>query len=85
MYGLLGYIVDAVLLRNNKSTRGEKKHERLSALVSMSYVNNIMVAVFAQQFFGSQVAALAALYNIAYYIGILLLARFVTNPRHSEN
>ena len=85
MYGLLGYIVDAVLLRNNKSTRGEKKHERLSALVSMSYVNNIMFAVFAQQFFGSQVAALAALYNIPYYIGILLLARFVTNPRHSEN
>ena len=85
IYGLLGYIVDAVLLSNNKSTRSEKKDEMLSAFISMSYVNNILVAVFAEQFFGSQVAALAALYNIPYYIGILLLARFVTNPRHSEN
>ncbi|MFL6330583.1 MAG: hypothetical protein ACJ705_06165 [Nitrososphaeraceae archaeon] len=45
----------------------------------MSYVNNILVAVFAQQFFGSQVAALAAFYNIPYYIGILILARSVSN------
>jgi BASS family bile acid:Na+ symporter len=54
MYGLIGYIVDAVFLSNNKSTRGEKKDERLTAFISMSYVNNILVAVFAQQFFGSQ-------------------------------
>jgi BASS family bile acid:Na+ symporter len=39
----------------------------------MSYVNNILVTVFAQQFFGSQVAALAAFYNIPYYMGIVLL------------
>jgi bile acid:Na+ symporter, BASS family len=71
-------------LSNNKSTRGEKKDERLSAFISMSYVNNILVAVFAQQFFGSQVAALAAFYNIQYYIGILILTRFVTNPSQSE-
>lgn len=80
MYGLLGYIVDAVFLSNNKSTRSERKGERLSAFISMSYVNNILVAVFAQQFFGSQVAALAVFYNIPYYIGILILERFVTNP-----
>jgi len=82
MYGLIGYIVDAVFLSNNKSTRSERKGERLLAFISMSYVNNILVAVFAQQFFGSQVAALAVFYNIPYYIGILILARFVTNPRH---
>jgi BASS family bile acid:Na+ symporter len=81
MYGLLGYIVDAVFLSNNKSTRSQRKGEKLSALISMSYVNNILVAVFAQQFFGSQVAALAVFYNIPYYIGILILARLVTNPR----
>jgi bile acid:Na+ symporter, BASS family len=81
MYGLLGYIVDAVFLSNNKSTRSQRKRERLSAFISMSYVNNILVAVFAQQFFGSQVAALAVFYNIPYYIGILILARLVTNPR----
>jgi bile acid:Na+ symporter, BASS family len=84
MYGLLGYIVDAVLLSNNKSTRSEKKDEMLSAFISMSYVNNILVAVFAQQFFGSQVAALAAFYNLPYYIGILILGRFVANPIRSE-
>jgi BASS family bile acid:Na+ symporter len=39
----------------------------------MSYVNNILVTVFAQQFFGPQVAALAAFYNIPYYFGIILL------------
>jgi bile acid:Na+ symporter, BASS family len=71
-------------LSNNKSTRGENKDERLSAFISMSYVNNILVAVFALQFFGSQVAALAAFYNIQYYIGILILTRFVTNPSQSE-
>jgi BASS family bile acid:Na+ symporter len=46
---------------------------RISGLIVMSYVNNILVTVFAQQFFGSQVAALAAFYNIPYYIGIILL------------
>jgi BASS family bile acid:Na+ symporter len=44
----------------------------------MSYANNILVAVFAQEFFGTQVAALAALYNIPYYIGILILIRSVS-------
>lgn len=46
---------------------------KISGLIVMSYVNNILVTVFAQQFFGSQVAALAAFYNIPYYMGIILL------------
>ncbi|MFL6380342.1 MAG: bile acid:sodium symporter family protein [Nitrososphaeraceae archaeon] len=79
IYGLFGYTVDAIFLSNNVGTKNEKKNERLSAFISMSYVNNILVAVFAQQFFGSQVAALAAFYNIPYYIGILILARSVSN------
>ncbi|MFL6371460.1 MAG: bile acid:sodium symporter family protein [Nitrososphaeraceae archaeon] len=79
IYGLFGYAVDVIFLSNNVGTKNEKKNERLSAFISMSYVNNILVAVFAQQFFGSQVAALAAFYNIPYYIGILILARSVSN------
>ncbi len=82
IYGLLGYAVDAIFLSNNVGTKNEKKNERLSAFISMSYVNNILVAVFAQQFFDSQVAALAAFYNIPYYIGILILARSVSNDLH---
>jgi BASS family bile acid:Na+ symporter len=39
----------------------------------MTHVNNVLVSVFAGQFFGTQVAALAALYNIPYYVGILLI------------
>ena len=46
---------------------------KISGLIAMSYVNNILVTVFAQQFFGSQIAALAAFYNIPYYVGIILL------------
>jgi BASS family bile acid:Na+ symporter len=34
--------------------------EKMAGLIAMSYVNNVLVAVFAFQFFGSQVAALAA-------------------------
>jgi hypothetical protein len=36
-----------------------------------------LVAVFAFQFFGSQVAALAAVYNIPYYIGIIVIKRVI--------
>ena len=45
------------------------------ALIATSYVNNVLVAVFAFQFFGSQVAALAALYNIPSYIGIIAIKK----------
>jgi bile acid:Na+ symporter, BASS family len=37
----------------------------------------VLVAVFAFQFFGSQVAALAALYNIPYYIGIVAIKKII--------
>jgi BASS family bile acid:Na+ symporter len=47
--------------------------EKRAGLIATSYVNNVLVAVFAFQFFGSHVAALAALYNIPYYIGIIVI------------
>ena len=43
----------------------------------MRYINNVLVAVFAYQFFGSAVAALAALYNLPYYVGIIVIKKFM--------
>jgi BASS family bile acid:Na+ symporter len=51
--------------------------EKRAGLIATSYVNNVLVAVFAFQFFGSQVAALAALYNIPYYIGIIAIRKVI--------
>jgi BASS family bile acid:Na+ symporter len=65
-YSLVGYV----------SISGGR-HERAAGLVSMTYVNNVLVAVFAFQFFGSPVAALAALYNIPYYAGILAVKKIM--------
>jgi BASS family bile acid:Na+ symporter len=48
-------------------------------------VNNVLVAVFALQFFGAPVAALAALYNIPYYAGIVAIKRMVAwSTRYKE-
>ncbi len=66
-YSLVGYV----------SAPGGR-HERNAGLIAMSYVNNVLVTVFAFQFFGSQVAALAALYNIPYYVGIVVIKKFTT-------
>ena len=82
-YGLFGYVIDAIFFSNNNigtitKNEHENKSDRLSAFISMSYVNNILVAVFAQDFFGSHVAALAAFYNIPYYVGILILLKSIS-------
>ncbi len=45
----------------------------------MTYVNNTLVMVFAAQFFGPQVAALAAIYNLPYYAGILVLKKLMNH------
>jgi BASS family bile acid:Na+ symporter len=65
VYCLVGYL----------GTVGNSLQEKSAGLIATSYVNNVLVAVFAFQFFGSHVAALAALYNIPYYIGILLIKK----------
>lgn len=69
-YGLLGYLF--VILASKKSATDE----RIAGFIAMTYINNILVVVFAQQFFGSEVAALSAFYNIPYYIGILILKKW---------
>ena len=86
IYGLSGYSVERALIfiiNYKKSptiinSNNGINHDFVSSFVSMSYINNILVAVFAEQFFGPKVAALAVFYNIPYYIGILLLKKAQT-------
>jgi BASS family bile acid:Na+ symporter len=66
---LPGYLIFYFMNKDSDSSTKDK----ISGLIALSYVNNILVTVFAQQFFGSQVAALAAFYNMPYYIGIIFL------------
>lgn len=73
-YCLVGYI----------GTVGNSRQEKRAGLIAMSYVNNVLVAVFAFQFFGSYVAALAALYNIPYYIGIIVIKKTNIASRRSR-
>lgn len=73
-YCLVGYVV----------TVGNSRQEKSAGLIAMSYVNNVLVAVFAFQFFGSYVAALAALYNIPYYIGIIVIKKTNIASRRSR-
>jgi bile acid:Na+ symporter, BASS family len=54
---------------------GTPKGERSAGMISMTYINNTLVMVFAAQFFGPQIAALAAIYNVPYYAGILVLKK----------
>ena len=65
-YCLIGYLCG-----------GTGRQERAAGLISMTYVNNVLVAVFAFQFFGPAVAALAALYNIPYYAGIVAVKKLM--------
>jgi BASS family bile acid:Na+ symporter len=67
VFAITGYFM-LYFINKDTSTR-----YKISGLIAMSYVNNILVTVFAQQFFDSQIAALAAFYNIPYYVGIILL------------
>ena len=68
-YGLAGYV-----LQGSKSGLSD----RPAGIISMTHVNNVLVAVFALQFFGAQVAALAAIYNIPYYAGIIPIKRIAS-------
>ena len=85
-YGLTGYVL-ASLMNNNRNTKfsynnainnNNNSYETTAGLISMSYINNVLVAVFALQFFGPTVAALAALYNIPYYAGIVALRKIIS-------
>ncbi len=66
-YCLAGYLTSA-----------GSRNERAAGVISMTYINNVLVAVLAFQFFGPAVAALAALYNIPYYAGIVAIKKVVS-------
>jgi BASS family bile acid:Na+ symporter len=86
-YGVIGYFVSRGS-GSSKSGNGGTRHFRENAVagfISMSYVNNMLVTVFALQFFGSQVAALAALYNIPYYAGIIVMKKIMTHKVSSPS
>ncbi len=78
IYGIIGYI-SAFFLKKDRSFR-------IAAFVIMSYVNNILVVVFASEFFGSEIAALAAFYNLSYYSLIIPMKKifYLKNERNDR-
>ena len=79
VFAITGYLI------MNLNNRGTSMKYKISGLIAISYVNNILVTVFAQQFFGSQVAALAAFYNVPYYIGIIFLKILYSKILRTKN
>ena len=90
LYGTVGYTLTLVVSREKKSitndsksnTKESKRTAATEGLIAMAYVNNILVVVFAEQFFGIQSAVLPALYNIPYYIGIIILKKLYSVQAH---
>ena len=79
VYGLIGYVSAFLLGKKDRSFR-------IAAFVIMSYVNNILVVVFASEFFGSEIAALAAFYNLSYYSLIIPMKKifYLKNERNDR-
>jgi bile acid:Na+ symporter, BASS family len=90
VYGTVGYTLTLVVSREKNSitndsksnTKESKRTTATEGLIAMAYVNNILVAVFAEQFFGIQSAVLPVLYNIPYYIGIIILKKLYSVQVH---
>lgn len=74
-FSLTGYIAGGIKKYN--STMERDGDLGIAGLITMTYVNNVLVVVFASQFFSIDVAALAAFYNLPYYGLILLLKMMV--------
>jgi BASS family bile acid:Na+ symporter len=72
VFGVIGYLISFTLNKDKKT--------KFSGFIVMTYINNILVVVLAQQFFGSQIAALATFYNIPYLIGIIILKKLNSVP-----
>ncbi|UCF88871.1 MAG: bile acid:sodium symporter [bacterium] len=56
-------------------TRGKDLYDQLSVVICFAVMNNILVLVFASEFFGPLETILAAVYSIPFY-GILIPLRF---------
>jgi bile acid:Na+ symporter, BASS family len=78
IYLVVGYLL--ALFVNDKSVA-----TRINGIVAMTYINNILVFVVAERFFGIETAALAAFYNIPYYVGLLVLRIKYSRYRGQES
>jgi bile acid:Na+ symporter, BASS family len=62
---------------NNSNNKGAEKEDKITGLLAMTYISNILVVVLAHQFFDIKTEALAAFYQIPYYGGLLLLKKLL--------
>jgi BASS family bile acid:Na+ symporter len=99
IYGTAGYTLSSVVTNITHRTKKRrnttnsdprsiiewKRTGAIEGFIAMAYVNNILVAVFAEQFFGIDTAILPALYNIPYYIGIIILKKLFLQFDSSHN
>jgi BASS family bile acid:Na+ symporter len=69
-FALAGFGIGKVL--------GFRQDGIIASIISMTYINNILIVVFAHHFFGAEIAALAAFFNVPYYVGILILKKIYT-------
>lgn len=77
LYLLVGYLLAL-------SIKGQLIATRINGIIAMTYINNILVFVVAERFFDIETAALAALYNIPYYVGLLVLRMKYSRCRNQE-
>lgn len=78
LYLLVGYLLAL-------SIKGQLRATRINGIIAMTYINNILVFVVAERFFDIETAALAALYNIPYYVGLLVLRMKYSRCRNQES
>jgi BASS family bile acid:Na+ symporter len=78
LYLLVGYLLAL-------SIKGQLITTRINGIIAMTYINNILVFVVAERFFDIETAALAALYNIPYYVGLLVLRMKYSRCRNQES
>jgi len=78
LYLLVGYLLAL-------SIKGQLIATRINGIIAMTYINNILVFVVAERFFDIETAALAALYNIPYYVGLLILRMKYSRCRNQES
>jgi bile acid:Na+ symporter, BASS family len=78
IYMLVGYLLALAVKEKSVSTE-------VNSIVAMTYINNILVFVVEEHFFGIETAALAAFYNIPYYAGLLLLRVKYSRYRDQES
>jgi bile acid:Na+ symporter, BASS family len=78
LYLLVGYLLAL-------SIKGQLITTKINGIIAMTYINNILVFVIAERFFDIETAALAALYNIPYYVGLLVLRMKYSRCKNQES